>query len=71
MVGLIVPAIVSFLNGWVAKSKDVANARKDGAAEEIAKVNKESTDATDRMSAANAAPRSRDIVAGSLRDGSF
>lgn len=70
IISAVITALASVLVGIFKAKSDEGAARKDGQAEVTTAVNKETSDATDRMAEANAVPRSRSSVLERLRNGS-
>jgi hypothetical protein len=71
LAGLIVPVLVNAVLKWAQGNVDVARATTDGANASTAAANKVSADVQSKMFDANAQPRSADLAAERLRDGSF
>lgn len=69
LAGIVLPILVNALLQWAQGRQDLAASKSAGARDADAAANKESTDALARMSEANAAPRSRGLAAGRLRNG--
>ena len=66
----LIEALVAATLGWLRERRSDATKVEQGRAEAAAQANKEAADASDRMAASNAVPRSRKSATDRLSDGS-